>query len=207
MKKTLITTLLCVVSAASLMAQGRVNFANTGGTSATATPLRINNGTAAAPGAITQILGTASTAQFGLGPASVEVRLYAGLTSSSLAPVMIGTAANVEFVLNTANTALATVQGSFPGGTVVPLTGSPLFLQFTAISIATGQLPRGAYYGESSIIQVTPALSPAAATVLFSATPSASQWNGLTLYAVPEPSSMALAGLGAASLLIFRRRK
>lgn len=29
----------------------------------------------------------------------------------------------------------------------------------------------------------------------------------LTLYPVPEPSSMALAGLGAASLLIFRRRK
>lgn len=31
--------------------------------------------------------------------------------------------------------------------------------------------------------------------------------GGLTLTAVPEPTSMALAGLGAAALLIFRRRK
>ncbi len=31
--------------------------------------------------------------------------------------------------------------------------------------------------------------------------------QGFTLSTVPEPSSMALAGLGAASLLIFRRRK
>jgi hypothetical protein len=33
------------------------------------------------------------------------------------------------------------------------------------------------------------------------------QIGGFNLVPVPEPSSMALAGLGAASLLIFRRRK
>jgi len=31
--------------------------------------------------------------------------------------------------------------------------------------------------------------------------------SGFTLTGVPEPTSMALAGLGAAALLIFRRRK
>lgn len=37
---------------------------------------------------------------------------------------------------------------------------------------------------------------------------SAGGWTGnMNLTIVPEPSSMALAGLGAASLLIFRRRK
>jgi len=34
-----------------------------------------------------------------------------------------------------------------------------------------------------------------------------SPYTGLTLQAIPEPSSFALAGLGAAALLIFRRRK
>lgn len=32
-------------------------------------------------------------------------------------------------------------------------------------------------------------------------------YNGLTLSAIPEPSTFALAGLGAAALMIFRRRK
>jgi hypothetical protein len=45
------------------------------------------------------------------------------------------------------------------------------------------------------------------ATTLFGA--GASQVGGfnMTLYPAPEPTSMALAGLGAASLLMFRRRK
>lgn len=42
------------------------------------------------------------------------------------------------------------------------------------------------------------------ALALFAGTTIAS---GFTLYAVPEPTTMALAGLGAAALLIFRRRK
>jgi len=32
-------------------------------------------------------------------------------------------------------------------------------------------------------------------------------WNSFNIYSVPEPSTFVLAGLGAASLLIFRRRK
>jgi hypothetical protein len=35
----------------------------------------------------------------------------------------------------------------------------------------------------------------------------AGQFSGLIVTAVPEPSSMALVGLGAAALLVFRRRK
>jgi hypothetical protein len=43
---------------------------------------------------------------------------------------------------------------------------------------------------------------PPGAPVLMSGT-----FTGLTLQPVPEPSTFALAGLGAAALLIFRRRK
>jgi hypothetical protein len=39
------------------------------------------------------------------------------------------------------------------------------------------------------------------------ATPIADTFGGVTLQPVPEPSTFALAGLGAAALLIFRRRK
>ena len=47
------------------------------------------------------VLGTASTAYFGIGPASVRVQLFAGLTSASLARVPIGTAGNQPYGLNT----------------------------------------------------------------------------------------------------------
>jgi len=39
------------------------------------------------------------------------------------------------------------------------------------------------------------------------ATPIADTFGGMTLQPIPEPSTLALAGLGAAALLIFRRRK
>lgn len=37
--------------------------------------------------------------------------------------------------------------------------------------------------------------------------PSTIGWSSFNIYSVPEPSTFLLAGLGAASLLIFRRRK
>lgn len=202
MKKILVTTAICLIGAASMMAQGRINFANS-----SATPVRINNGTVEAPGPTTVTLGTASTALFGIGPASARIQLFAGLTSSSLSPVLIGTGGNLTSVTNSGSTA-ALPQGTFPGGSNLALPGydgsAPVFLRFTATSI------NGNYAGSSPIIQVNLATGTALAPALFSATPNASQWNGITMYStavVPEPTSMALAGLGAASLLIFRRRK
>jgi hypothetical protein len=172
MKKILITTALCLIGVSSMMAQGRINFANAGGTAATATPIRINNGTADAPGAITMILGTASTAQFGIGPGSTQIRLFAGLTSSSLSPVLVGTA-NAEYVLNTTAT-LAGAQGSFAGNNVaggLTLSGfdgsAPVFLQFTATSA------NGVYAGVSPIIQVSLATGTGLSTTVFSANPVA----------------------------------
>jgi hypothetical protein len=197
MKKILVTTAICLVGAASTMAQGRINFNNN-----TTTPIRITNGAG-----ITNVLGTASTANFGIGPASARISLFAGLTSSSLAPVLIGTAANQTSVTNSGSL-LSTFQGTFAGGNPLPLGisdgGNTVYLQMFVQTI------NGQYEGWSSIISVTPLLSPASATPVFNVVAGPNAWNlltDMTLVIVPEPSSMALAGLGAASLLMFRRRK
>jgi hypothetical protein len=212
MKKTLVTTAMCMLGAASLMAQGRINFANS-----SATPIRINDGSITWSGVITEnsqvtvgpttsVLGTASTNVFRIGPASTRIQLYAGLTAASLAPVMIGTGANQTFVTNSASTS-GTFQGTFPGGSNLALAGydgsAPVFLRLLATSISS----QYQYQGLSSIIQVNLATGVATATTIFAAAPNASQWGGITMYAVPEPSTFALAGLGAAAMLIFRRRK
>ena len=44
-------------------------------------------------------------------------------------------------------------------------------------------------------------------TTPVSLTTGASGYNGLVLYGVPEPSTFALAGLGAVMLMVFRRRR
>jgi hypothetical protein len=52
------------------------------------------------------------------------------------------------------------------------------------------------------------ATPPGAPVHLTPVTPGAGQWTGnLILVPVPEPSTIALGGLGAAALLLFRRRK
>jgi len=207
MKKTIVSTLLCLVTAVSVMAQGRVNFAPT-----SATPVRIS---ANGDGSGAVVLGTASTAAFGIGPASARIQLYASANSADLAlssvaafqsltPVLIGTGANLTSVTNNAGT-IASAQGTFAGGNPLPIpgnTGTPLFFRFTASSI------NGLYAGLSGIIAVTPTISPAAAGAMFATgADTANTWGGITMVPVPEPTSIALAGIGAASLVIFRRRK
>jgi hypothetical protein len=200
MKKILLTTAICLIGAASMMAQGRIAFANT-----SQNRLMVQNDTI--NGGVPVVLGTASTALFGFGPASMQIRLFAGLTSTSLSPVLIGTAADQQFVLNTTS-GLAAAQGTFAGGNPLPLAGfdgsAPVYLQFTATGVgaATG------YSATSTIILVNLATGAAPSTAVFGPTASGSLWNGIgNIVLVPEPSSMALAGLGAASLLLFRRRK
>jgi len=216
--KTIIATLtLCVFATANLMAQARVNFSNN-----SSTPIRIG---VASDGSGSVVLGTASTALFGIGPASTRIRLYASANSSdlgtqstldlaanynnfsplamSLSPVLIGSTASFTSVTNTSAT-FASVQGAFSGGTIVPIpgnTGTPMFFRFTAETL------NGFYAGVSSIIQVTPSLSPELPENMFAAGPdTASTWGGITMVIVtPEPSALALLGLG--SVMILRRRR
>lgn len=198
MKITLCLSFLTLGITFSALAQGRINFANT-----SATPIRISSG------GTTLVLGTASTAAFGIGPASVRIQLYASLNSSDLgglfppgAPVLIGIGANQASVTNTAST-VAIAQGTFSGGLNLPLAGfdgsQPVFLKMTGIAI------NGTFWGESPIIQVNLATGSDAAAQVFSPVADASHWNGLII-GVPEPASGVLLGWGGAWVLFQRRR-
>lgn len=203
MKKLILTTAICLVGAATVMAQGRIAFNNS-----STTPLRISPNQ---DGSGAVILGTASTNTFGIGPAAAQIQLFAGLSSSSLSSVLIGTGANLDFVRNTTSL-LGVLQGTFTGGGNLPLAGydgsAPVYLQYRATATgAAGAWLNVPFSGESTIALVNLAVGASPATVVFAATPDASHFSSLTLVPVPEPSTFALAGLGAAALLIFRRRK
>jgi hypothetical protein len=89
--------------------------------------------------------------------------------------------------------------GKGPGGYYSAIFLSPAIGEYTVQVRASGNLPEGPLTGSSSVFQVT-----TASTGLPAATASVSP--GLVVTIVPEPSTFALAGLGAAALLIFRRR-
>jgi len=92
--------------------------------------------------------------------------------------------------------------------------GATAFLQILIFDTAAGSFAAasapasGFRYGSTDIFTVVTgsfANNPITAHIA----PSLSTWadGPVVVNPVPEPSSMALAGLGAASLLIFRRRK
>ena len=202
MKKTLTTLALVAVTAASF-AQGIVNFGNSSTT-------LISAGGVSIPGSSVSTFyfavfmapsGTAA-ADFLPGPAFGDASwgsaLYTTVNHATAAGRLATTAA------------LAAIPG-FAGGSTADFivkgwsanagtTYGEALAAFTA-----GQA--GAYFGVSRIgNNVVLGDGGALPTpTLFGA--SGSQAGGFNLTSVPEPSSMALAGLGAASLLMFRRRK
>jgi hypothetical protein len=198
MKRILFFLASLLVVASDVLGQGRINFSNTSGTA-----IRIGSNP---DGSGSVILGTASTAAYGIGPASVRVTLYAGLTSSTMSPVSVGTCACLPYVTNTSST-IASAQGTFAGGNNLPIPGSdgvtPYFMKVTATSL------NGLYFGESPIIQVVPVLLPAAATPVFNSTASSSNWNGILIgppplapWIVAHPQSQTV-NLGASFTLNF----
>jgi hypothetical protein len=113
---------------------------------------------------------------------------------------------------------ISPVAGRFNGGTVVAdvAEGAPVTLQvrawsssFPTFEAANSSLQLGVFTGiSSSWTQPTGAPSAVPAVTPVSIVGLPTYFTGVTLsqVVVPEPSTFALAGLGAAALLIFRRR-
>lgn len=208
MKKTLITTLLLAASLPAF-SQGFLTWGNnpTGFRAPIYGP---------APGATT--LSVAGQSALGT-PAGSTV--YAGPLLSGTGytfAVYVGpiSAANSSELTLLVSTTFRTGTGALPnglvsGGTVtVPgiAPGNPAKFQIRAWDNEGGTktFATASIYGFSPVI-TSAALGGIDTGGSIISTPATTGWTSFNIYAVPEPSTFVLAGLGAASLLIFRRRK
>jgi len=214
MKKILVTTLVAAALVTSALAQGSVTM----GASATKNPISYTlDGTTivkvpvSSPG-IATIPGYGNL-NVGLysAPVGTPLSFVAGVPDLSAAsPWRLQTSPLLQTITGTPGTMLSTAVtlGSGTAGSDVQLvvvgwTG-------TAADFATAA-SQGALLGWAGSTLSTGGMGwqNPTGTALLPAVVSrtATTFNGLVLAPIPEPSTFALAGLGAAALLIFRRRK
>ena len=204
MKKTLLTIALVAVTAAAF-AQGKVSFAND---------------TAHSYNLVAPTIGADPVGPI---PNALPsgIILYAQLFAVT-GDTDVGLTLKTSYALTGAGwlapgrmTARALTLAGVPGGSIASLA-----VVVTDVIDPLGQLWRGGvngtlpvglpetahYYGTSGKFTMTPG-----ASITYPAIYNAggTTWAGvpLQILAIPEPASFALMGLGAAALLIFRRRK
>lgn len=76
----------------------------------------------------------------------------------------------------------------------------------SALAFATSHNDTTGLFGQSALGFVTPSSSPSPIAELYGSNPG-QLTTGFAINPVPEPTTLALGGLGAAALLLIRRRK
>jgi hypothetical protein len=203
MKRILLTLAVVGLSALTMYGQGRVSF-NNQSTFAPADAITI--------GAL-NIGAIGGNTGWGIGgdKYAVQLRWALGTFGSQSAfdaanPLSSGSFSGAAFLANTGD--LASFSGFFDAGVVSGI-GAPgaYTMQVSAwynvgAANATyaGAFAAGSNVGQSGLFQVNVTASP---------TPvNSTVFPGFQVVApIPEPSTFVLAGLGIASLLLFRRRK
>ena len=145
--------------------------------------------------------------------ATLSVDLWAGTSSSSLQKM--------------STTSFGAIPGRWTSQSISTIPFTTLgFFQVQVYSTLAGSEAQAAagslwYYGVSDIFTVVPGTGASYNSIVATGTPASSTWaqgsyhipasnnlGAIMLQAnVPEPTTIALAGLGIASLMIFRRRK
>ena len=183
MKKLIATTLLCTAAGLAAFGQGTVNFANAG--VGLNSPVYLNDGVTKA--------GAGYTAALLAGPSATSL--------AQIATAAVGAVQAGYFLGGTQ--VIPTVAGGATADILIEIyqTTSGSFASAKAANVAN----TWAWSGGGTPFTVTlgnPGTTPPG-------TPATLSGLGpMTLNTtVPEPSTFALVGLGAAAMLIFRRRK
>jgi len=195
MKKVLLTLALVAVTAASF-GQGKISFVNNAAHAVTWAD--VNN----IKSADASLAGTAAAAAATPSGATLLVDLYGGANAGAMT------------LLTTTVMSASTpgVFGPYNFISTLPTTSQTMQVKVREVGFTTAELALagGGYYGFSPIFTFTPSGTLAYNSIVNAGGTALSTWANAPLVVqavVPEPSSMALAGIGAASLLIFRRKK
>jgi len=200
--KKLFTTLALTAVCVGALAQGKVQFVNDAAHEYYFGP-NVLAADAALANQKTPIVALASGK-------TLVADLYAGTSSGSL--VLYSTTTLSTSSPGRQNTLGVTLTSPAIAG------GAPAFFQVqirdNAFATATLSQQGNSYYGFSSIFTVQPSSTIAFNSIVNHGGTALSTWADapsgaifINASPVPEPTSMALAGIGAASLLIFRRKK
>jgi hypothetical protein len=201
MKKVLFLSSLVSMAAVGAFAQGTLNANNSGSGVLVQVQDPLING-----GAATTIGTPATTAGFsGAGKGQVTIEMFAAVNGTSLQTLEASTP--IWTGLNSPSS-LGPAQGTFaPGNPFTLPSVAGVFDGSKAIEIIFwGVTSDGLHAGWSAeATGITPATGAGTPPAIFGN--GAGLINSFVLQPVPEPSTIALGGLGAASLLLFRRRK
>jgi hypothetical protein len=201
MKRSIFIAVLGMGSAAVAFGQGKIDFSNY--TSPSAPKVTFN-----ANGALDPVPGDAGLS-VGSG-VNAELAYYVGTSVSdvptSLAQMTLLSSSIVSFGLAGGDANGSTYAGWFEGGVVtIPgvTSANNNFESFEVLAFVGSTYSGASYAGNSSIFQ-----SPTTATSS-SGVPGfvPGSWQNFTVQAVPEPTTLAIAGLGSAALLALRRKK
>jgi hypothetical protein len=220
MKKTILTTLITGALAASVFAQGDVSFK--GGTAIAfkfstdgITALTPTKDTASPVDAVAGSFGVITVDVFAAAPGT---SLAGDTTASSLVAALTGAGTPWALASGTPsaagylgsgvyNTATVTLNNITPGNNaeleVIAFTGTlanPTLFGFSGETFNSAQEGALGFVNSTGGVGTPPSLAAALVT-------GSGGFDGITLETVPEPTTMALGGLGAAALLLFRRRK
>jgi hypothetical protein len=214
MKKTILTTLASLVTVAAF-SQGTVTFQNaTSQPYPTAADRNVKWAASAASFNPALIAGANVSSNYaGVNLTGLRAALYYApgtVTDANWQQVnLAATGGAATFKNSTSATAGSWFGGARTLDTLASSGGAASLLvvvwNSTLSSDPFSAAAQGGLWGRSAVFSYTTPTSGTPAPAEFLPNNLASFTVGYT--AVPEPTSMALAGLGAASLLIFRRRK
>jgi len=199
MKKLLLTLTVVTASALTMYGQGRVSFNNL----ASATGVRV--------GVLHQVTGGGATGA-AIGSEYRAQLLWAPVgtyTEATFLAAVLGSSAPIAFIGTTGGGPTSDGAGLFDGGTIPNPVGTSMPAgNYTMMARAWFSTGFASYdLAKQGNMNTGFVIFNQSATAFPAGAPTTTFPDFTVGAIIPEPSTFALAGLGAAALLLFRRRK